>query len=470
MNAPLDVSAMARRAGAQGASALHHLRQRRRRQVDPDRAAALRHQADLRRPALRAGSGQQEAWHAGRRHRLRAAGRRAVGGARAGHHHRRRLPLLRQREAQVHRRRYAGARAVHAQHGHRRFDRRPRGAAGRCAQGRADPDAAALLPRAIARHPALRPGRDQDGPGRFRPGRVRRDRRRLSAVRGPDRDCELGPYPALGQGRRQCQRAQRAECPGSAGRPCSSISTPYRSMRRRMRRSRSACPCNGSTGPDQGFRGFTGQIASGSVVRSQDIRVLPSGRTTRIERIVTADGDLDEAVAGQSVTLTFADEIDCSRGNVIASAIDAPEVGGPVRGDNRLDGRAGDAPGPRLLAEARNADGDRHRPPPEIRSERQHARASGGEDARAERDRRRRGRDRPRDRLRALCGRRRLTQPGARRVHPDRQTDQRHRRRGHASFRVAPGDEHPPPAPRRQPRDARDAEGPDARRCCGSRA
>ena len=57
--------------------------------------------------------------------------------------------------------------------------------------------------------------------------------------------------------------------------------------------------------PDQSFRGFTGQIASGSVARSQDIRVLPSGRTTRIERIVTAGGDLEKAVAGQSVTVTF---------------------------------------------------------------------------------------------------------------------------------------------------------------------
>ena len=78
--------------------------------------------------------------------------------------------------------------------------------------------------------------------------------------------------------------------------------------------------------PDQSFRGFAGQIASGSVVRFQDIRVLPSGRTTRIERIVTADGDLEEAVAGQSVTVTFTHEVDCSRGDVIAAADSPPEV------------------------------------------------------------------------------------------------------------------------------------------------
>ena len=78
--------------------------------------------------------------------------------------------------------------------------------------------------------------------------------------------------------------------------------------------------------PNQNFRGFAGQIASGAVTRSQDVRVLPSGRTTRIERIVTADGDLERAVAGQSVTLTFTHEVDCSRGDVIAAADAPPEV------------------------------------------------------------------------------------------------------------------------------------------------
>jgi bifunctional enzyme CysN/CysC len=78
--------------------------------------------------------------------------------------------------------------------------------------------------------------------------------------------------------------------------------------------------------PNQNFRGFAGQIASGSVGPGTEVRVLPSGRVTRIERIVTLDGELDEAVAGQSVTLTFADEVDCSRGDVVAAAGDPPEV------------------------------------------------------------------------------------------------------------------------------------------------
>jgi bifunctional enzyme CysN/CysC len=78
--------------------------------------------------------------------------------------------------------------------------------------------------------------------------------------------------------------------------------------------------------PNQNFRGFSGQISSGTMGPGAEVRILPSGRTTRIERIVTIDGDLDEAVAGQSVTVTLADEVDCSRGDVIAAAGDPPEA------------------------------------------------------------------------------------------------------------------------------------------------
>jgi sulfate adenylyltransferase large subunit len=77
--------------------------------------------------------------------------------------------------------------------------------------------------------------------------------------------------------------------------------------------------------PDQSFRGFAGQIASGTMGPGTEARVLPSGRTTRIARIVTFEGDLDEAVAGQSVTVTLEDEVDCSRGDVIAAAADPPQ-------------------------------------------------------------------------------------------------------------------------------------------------
>jgi bifunctional enzyme CysN/CysC len=78
--------------------------------------------------------------------------------------------------------------------------------------------------------------------------------------------------------------------------------------------------------PDLDFRGFAGQIASGVIQPGDPVRALPSGKTSTVARIVTADGDLDRAVAGQSVTLTLADAIDVSRGDILAAAARPPEV------------------------------------------------------------------------------------------------------------------------------------------------
>ncbi|MDQ3144849.1 MAG: sulfate adenylyltransferase subunit CysN [Pseudomonadota bacterium] len=78
--------------------------------------------------------------------------------------------------------------------------------------------------------------------------------------------------------------------------------------------------------PNHDFRGFAGQVAAGTIKPGDAVRILPSGRKTSVARIVTSDGDLSEAVAGQSVTLTLADEVDCSRGDVIADAVDPPQA------------------------------------------------------------------------------------------------------------------------------------------------
>lgn len=78
--------------------------------------------------------------------------------------------------------------------------------------------------------------------------------------------------------------------------------------------------------PNLDFRGFSGLISSGTVRPGDKIKALPSGRESTIDRIVTFRGDLDEAVAGQSVTLTLKDEIDISRGDVIAAAGSPPPV------------------------------------------------------------------------------------------------------------------------------------------------
>jgi bifunctional enzyme CysN/CysC len=78
--------------------------------------------------------------------------------------------------------------------------------------------------------------------------------------------------------------------------------------------------------PNQDFRGFAGQIVSGAVARGDRIRVLPSGRESQVARIVTHGGDLERAVAGQSVTLTLTSEVDVSRGDVIAGGAAPPQV------------------------------------------------------------------------------------------------------------------------------------------------
>jgi bifunctional enzyme CysN/CysC len=78
--------------------------------------------------------------------------------------------------------------------------------------------------------------------------------------------------------------------------------------------------------PNLDFRGYAGTVAAGTVRPGDAVRVLPSGRPSRVTRVVTADGDLDRAVAGQAVTLTLADEVDVSRGDVIVAAEAPPEV------------------------------------------------------------------------------------------------------------------------------------------------
>ena len=78
--------------------------------------------------------------------------------------------------------------------------------------------------------------------------------------------------------------------------------------------------------PNPEFRGFAGTIASGLVRPGDPLLVCPSNRPSTVDRIVGPDGDLDCARAGQAVTLTLADEIDVSRGDIIASATDPPSL------------------------------------------------------------------------------------------------------------------------------------------------
>jgi bifunctional enzyme CysN/CysC/sulfate adenylyltransferase subunit 1 len=79
--------------------------------------------------------------------------------------------------------------------------------------------------------------------------------------------------------------------------------------------------------PNLDFRGFSGFISGGNIRPGDIVRILPAGRDTRVSRIVTYDGDLDSAVSGQSVTITLAEEIDCSRGDLLCSPVSPAKSG-----------------------------------------------------------------------------------------------------------------------------------------------
>ena len=270
--------------------------------------------------------GLEEGRHPGRRARLRAAGRRPGGRARAGHHHRRRLPVLLHRAAQVHRRRHPGPRAVHPQHGHRRLDGRPGRHPDRRAQGRADPDPAAQLPRVAARHQARRAGDQQARPRRLLAGGLRRRSRRTTA-RSPPRSGSTTSSAS------RCRRCGATTSPSRARTPRGTTGPtlieyletveiddapqdgPFR------------MPVQWVNRPNLDFRGFSGEIVGGTVrVRRPRAGRSRPARESTVARIVTFDGDLDEAAAGQSITITLTDEVDVSRGDVLAAADAAAAV------------------------------------------------------------------------------------------------------------------------------------------------
>ncbi|THG86871.1 sulfate adenylyltransferase subunit CysN [Pseudomonas sp. A-1] len=78
--------------------------------------------------------------------------------------------------------------------------------------------------------------------------------------------------------------------------------------------------------PNLNFRGFAGTLASGIVHKGDEVAVLPSGKTSKVKSIVTFDGELEQAIPGQAVTLTLEDEIDVSRGDMLVHADNRPQV------------------------------------------------------------------------------------------------------------------------------------------------
>ena len=99
--------------------------------------------------------------------------------------------------------------------------------------------------------------------------------------------------------------------------------------------------------PDADFRGFCGTIVSGQLKPGDAVVVLPSGRETRVQRVLGGDGDSDMAQAGDAVTVTLADEVDVARGDMFVAPRDRPQVADQfashvvwMSGDNLLPGRS----------------------------------------------------------------------------------------------------------------------------------
>ena len=281
-----------------------------------------------------------------------------------------------------------GPRAVHPQHGHRRLDRRRRGDPDRRAQGRADADAAPqLLVSLIGIRKVVLAINKMDLVDYAEAGvpRHRGDYREfakeigleditampLSALRGDNmlvpsaqhalvRRADADGLPRVGRARRDAPAEGRVPHAGAVGQP------PQPRLPRLLRHDRQRHRQAGRRGP-------------GPALRPGKPRRRASSPPTATCRM---------AVAGQSITLTLADEIDISRGDVISAARVAGRGGRPVRGDRRLDGRGADAPRPRLPAEDRRADAQRHPGRAEVPDQRQHPGAPGRQAARAQRDRR----------------------------------------------------------------------------------
>ena len=239
-----------------------------------------------------------------------------------------------------------------------------------------------------ARHPPHRAGHQQAGPRRLLARGLRPDRGRLPRVRrarSGSHDIVAIPLSAL-RGDNITEpsahtpwyaRSDADRPPGDAWR--STTPTPDGPFR---------MPVQWVNRPNLDFRGFSGEIVGGTVHVGDTVRVLPSGRESTVERIVTFDGDLDEAAAGDSVTITLADEVDISRGDVLAAADAPPAVADQFEAHIVWMSDEPMLAGPAVPAQARHPHRRGDPRAAEVQGERQHARARCGKNAGTERDRR----------------------------------------------------------------------------------
>ena len=167
--------------------------------------------------------------------------------------------------------------------------------------------------------------------------------------------------------------------------------------------------------PDLDFRGFSGIVVGGAVKPGDPLRVLPGGQTSTVARIVTHGGDLERAVAEQSITITLADEIDVSRGDVLAAADSPPAVADQFEADVVWMGEEAMVPGRHYLLKLGASTVGATLAHPKHQVNVNTLERARGEDARAERDRGLRPHPGPADRIRSL-----RREPRHGRLHPDR--------------------------------------------------
>ncbi len=161
---------------------------------------------------------------------------------------------------------------------------------------------------------------------------IRREYEAFAAGLGFD---EIAAIPISALAGRQPPRPRRQH-PLVPGADADGIPGDGAGRRCRRRQTLSACGCSGSTAPTSTSAASAAPSPRGRSAPATRSSVTSSGQKSRVARIVTMDGDLAEAVAGQAVTLTLADEIDISRGDMLTPPAGSPLPRRPLRGEDRL--------------------------------------------------------------------------------------------------------------------------------------
>ena len=237
---------------------------------------------------------------------------------------RRGLSLLRHGPTFVRARRHPRTRAVHAEHVHRRLDRRRGGGADRCSQRRRHADAQAHPHRVAARHRARGGVRQQNGSRRVGPGALRGYR-----AAGP------GPHPPVAD-RGPAASSRSARCTATTSRSGSERAPFYAGptlleyleevdVQADRDLSRLRVPIQWVGRPRDGdSRFYAGRVVAGALQAGDEVVVLPAGVTTTVTDVDTLDPEAQEAVPPMSVTLRLADHLDVGRGDVLVSPGDQP--------------------------------------------------------------------------------------------------------------------------------------------------